>query len=909
MEYGKKWRLAPRFQYLEDNLVFFASYSGNAPYQTNFLGSPHSSKGQIGTQTGGVLYRPGVPRADGLTSKAASFGCAATNLWVNPSIETNTVGYTALLAAVLTRVAGISEIGAYSLESVTPGAAAGEGWQTPTGMAGMAVVAAQNYTFSLYLQGSGVVIQRISWYTAAGVFISNTDQTVTIQSTFTRSCLSATAPALSAFASISIITNAIQAVTFYADALQFENFRYATPYIDGSLGTGYAWTGAAHASTSTRAAAYIDYNNLTTLDDFVNKGSFSCWLKLDSDPAGNSKYLFRINAAVTGNVLALAYSVGGVAYMRVNWGGGAGLAEPIGVNYNGEYIHVAATYDHSLIKLYINGKFINSSMSVNNWSGAVSAFRVGDSTAGGMNLDGCIDDLAFFDRELTEGEIKEIHHYGLSIGLYESEECNYDPAFVVNAHNKANITHVYIRSNAGVWSNNLMTEPLPFLLQPAVPAIGDCLFVGCEAASATGVPLDSGWFSNVIFNIQGATGGVGSWEYWNGGAFVACVERIDMTYSFTATGKNSMSFNPSANWTPVLLSVAVAGAPASAPTGYWLRINFNPAPTIPALELDYYPHSCTWPYFDVCEDSIEGDYEALLKISAQECDYRQTQSLLFGSRLLDRGSDFDGFFNCSDEQNSDYVTVGLVSASAAFGTNALAATQRVVTYAPGAAAIDEDVFYIRVMSNVFSGAYRLILCANADVDSTANFRIELEPYLVGATSYPIAYTQWKTIPSETNNQYIDLGQITIPDDIGREPTVNGFNLMVHIDKDDLVNATWTFFVIVLIPNDELAAEEFDDNVNLTTFVPACQVLNYLYFDSADDPKYTVKAEAWSTTAKLGNYRCITRGALALAPRQSFRIWRKALYYFNYLYTSYQRHQLHRILLYDAERYIGLRGDR
>ena len=52
-----------------------------------------------------------------------------------------------------------------------------------------------------------------------------------------------------------VIGNLGSANTFdmHLDALQIEYKPYATPYADGDMGEGYAWTGTAHASTSTRA--------------------------------------------------------------------------------------------------------------------------------------------------------------------------------------------------------------------------------------------------------------------------------------------------------------------------------------------------------------------------------------------------------------------------------------------------------------------------------------------------------------------------------------------------------------------------------------------------------------------------------------------------------------------------------
>ena len=48
---------------------------------------------------------------------------------------------------------------------------------------------------------------------------------------------------------------AATAVDFVLDAVQLEQKAYATSYCDGTLGTGYSWSGTAHASTSSRTAA------------------------------------------------------------------------------------------------------------------------------------------------------------------------------------------------------------------------------------------------------------------------------------------------------------------------------------------------------------------------------------------------------------------------------------------------------------------------------------------------------------------------------------------------------------------------------------------------------------------------------------------------------------------------------
>jgi hypothetical protein len=48
---------------------------------------------------------------------------------------------------------------------------------------------------------------------------------------------------------------------FYIDAAQIEATAYHTPYVDGDIGDGCAWTGANHATTSTRARGYLNLND------------------------------------------------------------------------------------------------------------------------------------------------------------------------------------------------------------------------------------------------------------------------------------------------------------------------------------------------------------------------------------------------------------------------------------------------------------------------------------------------------------------------------------------------------------------------------------------------------------------------------------------------------------------------
>jgi hypothetical protein len=65
------------------------------------------------------------------------------------------------------------------------------------------------------------------------------------------------------------------------DAVQVEQKPYATPYCDGSLGTGHSWIGTAHASTSSRTNASIVYPGSLLA---AAAGTLMFWADTNGDP-------------------------------------------------------------------------------------------------------------------------------------------------------------------------------------------------------------------------------------------------------------------------------------------------------------------------------------------------------------------------------------------------------------------------------------------------------------------------------------------------------------------------------------------------------------------------------------------------------------------------------------------------
>jgi len=172
-----------------------------------------------------------------------------TNLITNPSIEVDIAGW---IADGITRTRDItySVFGTAALKVVTDNAAALEGFvRVVTGE----TAADTEYTFSAYLRGSGTVRLSI-WDTNGG---NQFGPTITLTNVWTRYTFTATfSDGVARW--VQIYTNVQQDITFYCDGFQLEQQDYATSYSDGSLGTGYAWAGAAHGSTSTRTVTIVD---------------------------------------------------------------------------------------------------------------------------------------------------------------------------------------------------------------------------------------------------------------------------------------------------------------------------------------------------------------------------------------------------------------------------------------------------------------------------------------------------------------------------------------------------------------------------------------------------------------------------------------------------------------------------
>jgi hypothetical protein len=240
-------------------------FDGPAPYNLDYTGSNASHMGVGGTEIGGVIYRPGR------YGKAVQVAEATTNLVTNPSFETNTTGWNQYTYQTPTatwdgRTSAEAAYGEYSYKiTKTDG--------TTTDRVGLsrnfAITSGVTYTLSAYVKstvGTSVVL-----YADTG--LPSTSITATASGDWQQLTITATATQTTT-ARLIVWSVGMAAHTMYIDAVQLEQKAYATPYCDGSLGNGHSWSGAAHASTSSRTAGGVTYSSIVPRDKYTVAGWF-----------------------------------------------------------------------------------------------------------------------------------------------------------------------------------------------------------------------------------------------------------------------------------------------------------------------------------------------------------------------------------------------------------------------------------------------------------------------------------------------------------------------------------------------------------------------------------------------------------------------------------------------------------
>jgi hypothetical protein len=388
------WLVGPHAIQLSGALMI-CHYDGPGPFELDFSGTAVGHMGQAPTTETAVIYRPGK-----FGGKALQAAPAATNLVVNPSFEINTAGWATAWGDTISRSSLQNSVGEYACR-VVAAATSGSGivQDVPVGIADFPMTVSAD----IYIPSSwSADLPRIRLYDGASYATPIGDSPVeNLRDQWQRVTITVT-PGTSILRTVIFAPGVSTAGQFwYTDAIQAENGAFATPYADGSMGPGHAWTGAAHASTSTRAAMALGYKPEGNIK--LDQGTVMCWAKITAVTSA-AQTLFRVSN-IAGNrhiILRLEAS----NRLRGSWGSGAVNST---TDLTNEWFHAAVTSDGTTLRLYLNGQE-EASAAVGN---VIDDFQptawVGQFATGGQPFNGRIDDLAILDHALPAEEILAIY--------------------------------------------------------------------------------------------------------------------------------------------------------------------------------------------------------------------------------------------------------------------------------------------------------------------------------------------------------------------------------------------------------------------------------------------------------------------------------------------------------------------
>ncbi len=204
--------------------------------------------------------------------------------------------------------------------------------------------------------------------------------------------------------------------TIYFDGVQLEELSYSTTYTDGTLGTGYSWSGTAHESTSTRSSADLEYANSGNID--VSSGTLSLWLKPNHPntdfPNGLEVSIFHWYQNST-NYYDLDYVATTDSFRfrkRIT-------ASAYNVNVNKtfsakEWIHLVATWSTTNgISLTVNNGTPTTDSNTTAPTITTADIDIGKDQSNSYYSNATISDLRILDNELTSAEIADLYQAGL----------------------------------------------------------------------------------------------------------------------------------------------------------------------------------------------------------------------------------------------------------------------------------------------------------------------------------------------------------------------------------------------------------------------------------------------------------------------------------------------------------------
>ena len=185
---------------------------------------------------------------------------------------------------------------------------------------------------------------------------------------------------------------------------------YATPVAAGSLGTGHAWSGTAHASSSTRTAMVISTDDVNRLNP--RRGSLFGIARFDAAANGSTNHVvFDWTSTVLDRLTVYRSTDGFIKFIhRSNGDSTTVVSSGVSVGANSTFTYYLE-WNRRYISIVVNGTTRVVSTRTSDVTGALGSsnpLKLGESNINVEQAGGSIGPFLIFDSALTAAELAKL---------------------------------------------------------------------------------------------------------------------------------------------------------------------------------------------------------------------------------------------------------------------------------------------------------------------------------------------------------------------------------------------------------------------------------------------------------------------------------------------------------------------